>query len=285
MELAAKKSARRWRFSRTMRDLRVRAGLTVEEAAEAIGKASSTVYRIEGGTTGTPQIDTLHSLLEAYGVRGAEREALIDLARRPDSRGWWQSYAKLPPGFVAYLGFESEADTLDTYDALIVPGLLQTPAYTEATLRATMLGEPEDEIRRRCEIRERRKAVLTRPNPLRLRAVVDMAAIADRPVGGWRVMAEQLRALLTPPPNVTLRVLDPRIGEHAGLDGPFVLVGFDDLEVVFTESPAGQFLADGGPQLRRYRLMWDAMFASALSIEESAAVISDAARKAERKGA
>lgn len=285
VELAAGKSARRWRFSTTMRRLRERAGLSVKEAADAIGKRPSTIYRIEDGSTGTPQIDTLEGLLEVYGVRrGAERDALIDLARHPDVRGWWQSYAGLPPGFVAFLGFEHEASTLDTYDTMVVPGLLQTSAYTEAVIRLNMPGEPEDEVRRRLEIRERRKAVLTRPKPLRLRAIVDRAAIVDRPVGGWRVMAEQLRALLALPPNVTLRVLDPRTGKHPGLEGPFVLVGFDGLEVVFVESTEGQFLADDGEQLIRHRAMWNHVDAAALSVEKSAALIREAAREAERRG-
>lgn len=264
--------------------LRERAGLTVDQAADAIGRHASTVYRIEKAQTGTPQLDTLLRLLDAYAVRGAEREELIAIVRQPDIRGWWQPYTDLPDDFLTYLGFEHEATMLRTYDSLLIPGLLQAETYTAAALRATMPDGSDDEIGRRQEVRRKRQEALSGPRSLVLHAVIDEAAIR-RPIGGSVVMAQQLRSLTNLPSNVTLQVVPFGAGAHAGLDGSFVLVAVGPDEVVFTEGPTGQLFADGGLDLHRYRRMWDALSStSALTPEESAALISGAAERIETEG-
>ncbi|WP_420160052.1 DUF5753 domain-containing protein [Nocardiopsis sp. CNT-189] len=78
--------------------------------------------------------------------------------------------------------------------AAAVPGLLQTPAYTEAVFRGGRLTG-DGEVKRRVEARMARREILNRFEPVHLRAVID-EAVLHRSIGGAAVMREQLEYLL-----------------------------------------------------------------------------------------
>lgn len=74
-----------------------------------------------------------------------------------------------------------------------------------------------------------RQSILTREEPAQLIAVLDQATLHRR-VGDGRVMAEQLDHLVTLAelPHVGIHVVPYEVGVHVGLNGPFLLAGFDD---------------------------------------------------------
>ena len=52
-----------------------------------------------------------------------------------DRPGWWHRYHDvLPPWFQAYIGLEESAQSISSYDAQFVPGLLRTEDYAAAVL-------------------------------------------------------------------------------------------------------------------------------------------------------
>ncbi len=62
-----------------------------------------------GVGTGELQARDVEDLLTLYGVAdGAERAALLDLAREANVAGWWHSYSDVLPGwFQTYVGLEA----------------------------------------------------------------------------------------------------------------------------------------------------------------------------------
>jgi len=79
----------------------------------------------------------------------------------------------------------------------------------------------------RIDFRVKQQALLTRPDPPELHVVLD-EAVLRRPVGSVAVMRHQLERLLEwiERPNVVLQILRFAAGEHAGMDGSFVIFGF-----------------------------------------------------------
>src|ERR1700758_5150824 len=73
-----------------LRRLREQAGMTTERAADGIRSSHSKISRMEHGRVGFKLRD-IGDLLTLYGVAdGAEREALLDLAKESKAPGWWQ---------------------------------------------------------------------------------------------------------------------------------------------------------------------------------------------------
>jgi hypothetical protein len=77
-----------------------------------------------------------------------------------------------------------------------------------------------------------RKKLLGTPGAPRLWAVLDEAVIR-RPIGGWRVLREQIESLLraSEEPNVRLQVMPFHSGGHAAAGGAFSILRFPHQEL------------------------------------------------------
>src|ERR1700744_3272326 len=148
-----------------LRRLREDAGMTTERAAGSIRGSHSKISRMEHGRVGFKERD-IADLLTLYGVGpGAEREALLNLAREANTPGWWQTYADILPHWVEpYFGLESAAASIREYELQFVPGLLQVEDYARAVIRLGNLPS-KDEVARRARARVSRQAILRRESP------------------------------------------------------------------------------------------------------------------------
>ncbi|MCO5968883.1 helix-turn-helix domain-containing protein [Actinoallomurus sp. WRP6H-15] len=224
-----------------LRRLREASGLTCQSAGAAIQASHSKISRLELGRRGFKQRD-VEDLLTLYGVDGgAERATLLELAELATAPPWWREYADVVPRwFEDYLGLEQAASVIRSYEVQFVPGLLQTPEYARAVVRLAHREQPEAVIDRRVALRmKRQRLLLHRPNPPKLWAVIDEAALR-RPIGGADTMRAQLRHLLEVAelPNVTVEVMPFSAGGHAAAGGPITLLRFpeDDIpDVVYLE--------------------------------------------------
>ena len=104
--------------------------LKLEEVAEELSLAPSTLSRIETGKAPTKSA-YLIAMLDMYKVDDpGVRKVLIDMAREGHRKGWWSIYDDvLPSGFDIYVGLEAEASGLRSYETDVVHGLLQTTEY------------------------------------------------------------------------------------------------------------------------------------------------------------
>ncbi len=127
----------------------------------------------------TPQRD-LPPILDAYGITDpVRRKALLALTRPPSRTTWWKRYKGLS-SLPQFLELENEATSIRTFEALFIPGLLQTPAYAR-TLHASSGGDwSEHRLRQLTNVRMRRQQVLTRPDPVLYDVVLTEGASANK---------------------------------------------------------------------------------------------------------
>ncbi|GHF82584.1 transcriptional regulator with XRE-family HTH domain [Amycolatopsis bartoniae] len=271
---------RRRRLASELRRLREAADLTIDEVGEKLECSASKVSRIETGHVGVTPRDA-RDMLELYGITGDEREALVQLAREARKPGWWHAYKEVFTG--TFVGLEADASSLRAFQALLVPGLLQTEPYARAVIRAMRPDSDETEIQRRVAARTARQQLLSDPNPPEYWAVID-EAVLHREVGGAGVMAKQAQRLLElgQLPHVTIQVVPFSAGAHPGMEGPFLILGFPeqaDPDVVYVDSTSGGFFLELPPDVRRYSLMFDHLRAAALKPDDSLALIAQAAER------
>src|SRR5262245_40225374 len=248
----------KWWIALELTRLREAASLGRQQVADHLQCALSTVRHVESGRN-LPRPLELRELLSLYGIpeRVEQFTELLNSAKK--GRDWFGAFADTAPAwFDLFLGLESSAAQIESYDALVVPGLFQTAAYAEAVIRA---GDPEvaeSEVARRVELRLARQNVLTRqPQPPTVWSVLD-ESVLYRTAGSPAAMHEQLLHLiqLAEQPTITIQVLPMQRGPHVGLYGTFTL-----LELPLTGNPtvayndrmiAGAYY-ERPDQLRKYR--------------------------------
>src|SRR5580704_6628800 len=209
-----------------LRRLREQAHITTEQAAGVIRGSHSKISRMEHGRVGFKERD-IADLLTMYGVTDAdEREALLKLARESNTPGWWQGYADILPHWVEpYFGLEAAASFIRNYELQFVPGLLQTQGYALSLIRLGNAPTEEDVLR--------------------------------RPVGGAKVMREQLKHLIDmcDHPAVTLQVLPFQVASHPAMGGPFTILRFSEpdlRDVVYIEQLTSALYLDKPAEVDSY---------------------------------
>lgn len=261
--------------------------MTTEQVEAACGVGKSSVSRIENAQIRIKPI-YVEALCRAYDITGEERDALLQLSKDSNKKGWWSPYAKtLTSQYLEYITFENEAASLRTYQPLVVPGLLQTEDYTRAMARGTVRPSlSDDEVDARVKVRMARQARLDGINPLSVWAIVDESALR-RPTGGTRIMRKQLTQLedMSLLPNVTLQVVGNELGAHPGMDGSFVILSFPSkaaADVVYMDTPIGPFFAEDEGDIERCTMLFEYLRAAALEEEQSRQRIRDAVKELER---
>ncbi|MEW9533938.1 helix-turn-helix domain-containing protein [Microbispora sp. NPDC049125] len=257
-----------------LRRLRESRYIRLDEAGRAIRASHSKVSRMELGRVSF-RVRDIADLLDLYGVTDeGEREAMLGLVTQANAPGWWHNYDDvLPSWFEAYVGLEQAASSIRNYEVQFFPGLLQTEAYARAVIR---LGHPQaaaDEIERRVRLRLDRQELLTRPDPPRLWAVVDEAAVR-RPLGGREAMRAQLARLLEllDLPNVTVQIVPFSVGGHAAAGGPFSILRFADTDlpdVVYLEQLTSAIYLDKLEDTDRYLAVMERLCIEAETVPDT----------------
>jgi transcriptional regulator with XRE-family HTH domain len=161
----ASPAVRRRRLAAELRTIREATGDSADQVARALGWSPSKMTRYELARTGLRLSDVVR-LLDHYGVGGDRREYPLQLAADAAGKGWWEAYGEELPGDVQlYIGFEDEADAIALWHADLVPGLLQTGAYTRHIIANYGAIEPMPPglIERLVQVRIRRQQVAQPP--------------------------------------------------------------------------------------------------------------------------
>ena len=267
-------------LARQLQALREKAGMSYEQAAEAIYSSEWTIRRMERAEGGLKPL-TVKSLLQAYGVTDpGEIDAFVGLARDASKPGWWHSYDDvLPSWFRIAVGLEESASLIRAYEPQVVPGLLQTEGYVRAITAASFPAATEAFTERAVALRLARQYLLSRPEPPEYWVVID-ETVLRRPIGGHKVMRAQLEHLIAAAgqPKVTIQVIPFAAGWHPALYGMFNIFRFpaEQLpDIVYTEALTGAYYVNKPDESARYTEALDRMAAQAASPEHTLTILRD----------
>lgn len=280
--MVANPTVKQRRLARKLKEARLSAGMTHDQAAKALDCKQPKVSKIENAQVSVTS-DDVRILAELYRLPEDRVEALARLARQAKKFGWWHSYAdSLATDGEDFLEIETDAIRACAYQADVIPGLLQAEPYARAVIRAFDPEVNDDTVEKRTEIRmKRQRRVLE--GDLRLWAVVDAGAL-ERVVGGAEVQRAQMWHLVQAiqHPTVTFQVLPPEAGEHMALGTPFDCYTFAfGGGAVAIDHLAGTFCMEDQAVVERYNLAFEHLRATALSTRNSLIWVQ---RVAERMG-
>ena len=267
-------------LARQLQALREKAGMSYEQAAEAIYASPWTVRRMERAEGGLKPL-SVKGLLLAYGITDVrEIDAFLALAREASTPGWWHSYNDvLPAWFRTSVGLEEAASLIRGYEPHCVPGLLQTGDYARALIRIGFPGATAEETGRLVRARMTRQQILPRQNPPQLWMVID-EAVLRRPVADRDMMCAQVDKLIeaTALPNVTLQVLPFATGPHPAMYGMFHVFRFPAQElpdIVYGESMTSAFYLDKPDDAAAYLQALDRICGQAAPAEQTVKILRD----------
>jgi transcriptional regulator with XRE-family HTH domain len=246
-----------------LRHARERAGLSQEDLGQRLFVSGSFIGQLEAGTR-RMQPEYARLLDEVLGAGGFFQRNCGAAAK-----------SKYLEDFAEAAEAEAQATTIRQYAPLLIPGLLQTPAYARAVNRAYDPTAPEETIDEWVDGRLERIRLLDHPTKPVLWAVLDEAALR-RETGGPAVMAEALRHIagLTRRNRVIVQVLPLSAGAHAAMDGALKLMEFEEAPpLVYFEGVGTGRLEDDPATVAQLRFTFDLLVASALSREKSLARI------------
>jgi transcriptional regulator with XRE-family HTH domain len=234
-------------------------GLKQGQLGEIIFCTGSLIGQIET-TKKVPTRDFSERVDAALGTDGLFSR-LIGLVLRSQLPTWFQPYAEM----------EAKAAYISTYQAQLVYGLLQTEEYARAVLATGMPDDLEGLLAARME----RQRILQRKQPPLTWVVLD-EAVLHRPIGGREVMRRQLERLLEFAGHrwMHVQVLPNEAGAHASLAGSFNFLRFDDNpDIVYTEDIISGHMTANPETIREAALRYARLQAAALSVEDSAELI------------
>jgi transcriptional regulator with XRE-family HTH domain len=273
---AANASALRWLIGSELKRMRTEARLTMAQAAERSGMSQPKIAHLEVGRQSQDPED-IAALLTAYGAPARAVDRLTTLTGRADEAAWWAPWAQVVPDWLrTYVGLEGLAESVFTFEALIIPGLLQTQDYASSVTANTKSVRP-DHGERFVRFRMARAGRLTDPErPLSLHAVITEGALRLA-VGTTAVRQEQLRHLLEVAqlPTVTIQVVRPEDGPHSALAGGFSLFNFGDAAqpVAYAEVKDGALYLQEVQQVEAYTIVANDLRQVAMSPEQSRELI------------
>ncbi|GAA3461481.1 helix-turn-helix transcriptional regulator [Saccharothrix longispora] len=258
-----------------MREARERAGVEPREVAKLLGRDATRVTKMEKGREGLTPGDA-KMLLDRYDVHAEDQKLeIVELARTRSQRGRWANHrAIVPLQQRAYYDFEQDSDSIRHYGAELVPGLLQTEAYTRAMLARSSRVDPAcaDDI---VATRQERQEAIFRREAVRAAFVLSESCLRRR-IGGNAIMHEQIRHLiaLARQRGVQVQVL-PFDSEGAGNTFGFTMLRIPaptsapPLEMVYVENLHDADYLDGDPEVADYSNLWSRLTADALGLEQS----------------
>jgi transcriptional regulator with XRE-family HTH domain len=217
------------RLSRRLTELRVATGYTANHVCDILNWGRGKVGRFEANQWKRPEMSDIRDLFRVYDVPAGTQEELEDLAVRARGRPWWRDYPEIFDN--EFPGFENDATRIRVFMPLILPGLLQTPAYVEALMRAG--SRPPAWREKALATRLRRQEILQRGDataPM-LHAVITEASLMYR----WGTRADRYEQVvhlteIGSRRNVELRIQRFIDGPYPGMHSMINIFGYPDAE-------------------------------------------------------
>jgi transcriptional regulator with XRE-family HTH domain len=266
-----------------LRRRRELAGYNGQDLARRLGWSTTKVSRVETGARTVTEVD-IAIYLASCGVPRDEMDWIVDLVREAGSDHRMKSHGeKLPDELRTLIFYETTAAEIDSFELLVVPGLLQTEDYTRALLLETGMyagGSIELRVRARME----RQALLRRSIPPHCTYYL-YESLLRTPIGNDRIMHEQLLQLvfLSSWQHCVLRIVPISAGGGGLAQAPFRLMRYSDHDpVVEIEQDAVTLFLDRKDHTDYYRKVLNRLDRVALDEGESRRVLADLASEFDR---
>ncbi|GHB14477.1 transcriptional regulator [Streptomyces umbrinus] len=256
-----------------LRHARERKGLSQSELGEPLFVSGSFIGQLEAGTRRL-HLEYAAQIDEILDTNGFFERNCSALAK-----------SKYPDHFEEAAEAEAVATAIRHYLPLLIPGLLQTPAYAAALFRSYRPTASGAEIEELVTTRMERARLLSDPTTPLLWVVLDEAALR-RPVGGAAAMAEALRhvADLARRHRIIMQVLPFDAEAHAGMGGSLKLMEFADAPpLCFVEGLDMGKLLDDPATVARHALTFSLLQAAALPPQGSLALVESVAQDYEHE--
>jgi transcriptional regulator with XRE-family HTH domain len=276
------------RLGAELRRLRESAGRTQTDVGKAIGRTHATLVNWERGKTKISKSDLVCLLAELrvpVDVRKELERLRADFGR---GAGHWVVYG-LPEWLKPLVSFEEDAVAETTFEAVVIPGLLQTEDYARAVQLMGRHATSRTNAIPRIAARLKRQERLTEASPLRLHAVIAESALRLE-VGGRTVISAQIEKLLeaADSANITIQVLPASAGAHPALTGNFTVLHFDDPKVDpplgYFDGPQGGHLVSDEGDVAAMITMFNDVHEMALNEADSASMLTAILKEHRRKG-
>jgi transcriptional regulator with XRE-family HTH domain len=259
-------------FSKKLKRLRERAGMTQAQIAVQTNYALSTVSAYETGTR-IPSSDFAKLADKVFGTGPeseddeGELEGLQKLVETVSVRPWFRDRVEV----------ERKSAEIREYESYQIPGLLQTEDYARAIMSVARPKLPSDEIERAMALRMTRQEILEPRDGLpadqeqspRYWAIMD-ESILHRVVGGPEIMQVQRTHLaeMAQRPYITIQIITDRKGPTSAYGRAFaILVSQNNSSVIYLEDPNSAHYVRDRDDVNRYALIFDHLRASALDAQ------------------
>lgn len=260
-ELTPYLSARHY-FGSEQRRHRERAGLSLVQLADIVNFSKSALARVETAELMPPP--ELPSALDAAFGTETYFHGLYQLAKREAH----------PDQYRRFMDFEARAEVIEVYEPQVVPGLLQTRAYTREFV-GCLDDLPQEQIEDRVNARMSRQDRLHSDSPPYRWAIID-EAVLRRKMGSRECTYKQLAWLLeqvdTPHSKVQVRPFSA--GLHSLMGGALNLLTLPDgSTVAYDEGIETAHLYEDPESVKKWRRQYEVLRADSLSRAKSAELI------------
>jgi transcriptional regulator with XRE-family HTH domain len=265
----------RWLIGIELARYRNQAKLSLTDASSRAGYSRAKIGHLETGRQ-QQSAEEIALLLGHYGAEQTDIDRLISLTGRADEASWWAPWAMdVPDWLTTFVGLERLAEHEFVFEPMVIPGLLQTEEYAAAVTASAsrVRGDHGDRL---VGFRMARAQRLTNPQqPLHLHAVMTEGSLRLA-VGSPQARQAQLRHLLGTAalPNVTIQIIRPEDGLHAGGAGQFVILDFDTVRSIgYVELLDGALYIQDADQVLTYTMVAKRLARAALDAERSMELI------------
>lgn len=277
MPAGGRPTVRSRRLGAALRRYREAAKLDQQHAAEHIAGSKTKISRIESGQVSARPGD-VRLMLELYGVedRGVYAQ-LEQLARDSNKRGWWLDYPwALKAEYADVIALETDATYIRTWQPLFIPGLLQTPAYIEALLDASLTVYASEAIEEMVAIRQARKRVIQEDGARFAAVIWEPALTAPMPsIGDHREQLVHIREIAQRQ-NVSIQILPISEWRSAHMTSHFVMYSFGPQpapEAVAFDGTTSTVILEDLDEMEKHAQIFEALRSSALTPEQSLSFI------------
>ncbi|WP_242886753.1 helix-turn-helix domain-containing protein [Actinomadura litoris] len=225
MPTAYAPTVRQRRIGSALRKARLHRNLTLATASGHCGRSAGWLSVVENGLHPIAP-EELANLLDYYEVpAGPLRDSLLHLASHTPGKWVRQRVGRISAAALDLVSLEEDAAEICDFECNLVPGLLQTPAYTQELVVIGAAKHPHN-VKTLVDFRRSRQQVFFRPDPPSYQALIAEAVLYNMVGGDPAILRAQIRRLskVAQLKHVDLRVLPQSASAYLQLITPCHLI-------------------------------------------------------------